>query len=149
MKKRNLKEGDIVALCSNNHMNSCVPFIAATFLGCVPVSFDIELNVEDKKQLLSQIKPKILFVIEKCVDVMHKALSALDYQLEYVVYEDDTKYTPFSDFLQEVPGEEDAFKPVKCKNLKDTAVVVFSSGTTGLPKGICLSHYYFTVLKKS
>jgi len=37
--------------------------------------------------------------------------------------------------------EEDDFKPVPAKDLKDTVAILFSSGTSGLAKGICLNHY--------
>lgn len=49
-------------------------------------------------------------------------------------------HTKFSEFLRPSEEEED-FVPEPPASLKDTAVIFFSSGTTGFPKGILISHY--------
>lgn len=143
MKKRNIKEGDTVAICSYNQLDSCVPFIASMFLGCLPASFDPMFSFEDNKHLLSEISPKIMFISDESVDMMKRASTELNYELEFVEFSENTKHTSFVEFLVEVPEEEINFKPLPCKNLRDTCLIGFSSGTTSTPKGICLTHLGF------
>lgn len=59
---------------------------------------------------------------------------------EIVIFGDTDKYIPFSDFLVS-NGNEEAFEAIPVNDIHDTAVIFFSSGTTGLPKGILSPHY--------
>lgn len=140
MKKRGLKEGDIIVTCSYNHLDGCLPFIASTFIGCLPASLDPTFSSAENKHLLSQIKPKIIFVSDESVAMIEKTIDELNYDTEIVVFSDDTNFTPFTEFLTELHDEEVNFKPVPCKDLNDTCLIAFSSGSVNSPKGICLTH---------
>lgn len=120
-------------------MNSCVPFIASQFLACRIVSFDPTLSREDTKHLMKQLKPNIIFVSENAKQLFESVTEELNYETEIVIFGNDLKHTSFTEFLTEEDVED--FEPVEVKSLMDTAVIIFSSGTSGLPKGICLNHY--------
>jgi len=48
----------------------------------------------------------------------------------------------FDDFLNDVEVDMDEFSVVGCDDSRqEEAVIVCSSGTTGLPKGVSISHY--------
>lgn len=144
LKKRGIKNGDIVTGCSNNHLNACVPVLASFFMGALPCSLDPNLSVFEINQLISQVKPKILFTIPTCLEVIEHAVKEANLDTEIVVFGDVSGYTSFDEFVQPQEGEEE-FKPVVVDDPKETCVIYFSSGTSGFPKGICLNHYYFYV----
>lgn len=52
----------------------------------------------------------------------------------------DCEENCFEEFMSE-SDEENDFVPEKVQNVLDTACILFSSGTTGLAKGICLNHF--------
>lgn len=145
MRSRGINHESVICINSYNHLDSGIPFIAAQFLGAKTCSLDPSLSEQLTLHLVKQMNPDIFFVVSECVETLEKVLKELGWNRTIVVYGPSEKRNPFEEFLQ--PKEdEDSFVPYQTENLRETAVVMFSSGTTGLPKGICLSH--LTLLKK-
>lgn len=139
MRDRGITTDDIIGICSYNHLNSTVPFIAAQLIGCKVCNSDPSLSLRDTTHLMKLIQPKLMFVSPDAEDMMTKALQDANCWTEIVVFGSSIKHCQFSDFL--VPQEEESsFTPFEVDSPNKTAVIMFSSGTTGLPKGICLSH---------
>lgn len=130
----------MISICSNNQNNTCVPFIASQFLGCKVSPFSPDLPKEDIKHVMNLVKPAIVFTSNDAIETISNVKEELNLQTEIVLFGNDDKHTSFSKFL-EFTQEANEFKPVEIKSLTNTAVIMFSSGTTGLPKGICLNHY--------
>lgn len=86
------------------------------------------------------VSPRFVFCTPESVKMMENAIAENGLTSEIIVFGNTTKYTSFSEFVQET-GTEDQFEPVIVDDLFETAVIFFSSGTTGLPKGICTTHY--------
>lgn len=137
--KERVNSNDVVCLCSYNHLDSCVPFVACAFLGVKVASLDPSQSVNDVSHLLTIVKPKLTFVVPEAVGLVSSAVQKDGLETELVVFGETTEYIPFRVFLEEKEGE-DEFRPVKACS-EDTVAIFFSSGTTGYPKGICISHY--------
>lgn len=71
---------------------------------------------------------------------MENVLEDTNNYVEIVVFGSSFQNTPFADFLTPCDGENE-FEPYETENIRETGVIFFSSGTTGMPKGICTSHY--------
>lgn len=145
MRSKGLARDDVTTICGVSTMNICVPYISTLFLSATVSTLDPTLNVQDTVHLLKQVQPKIIFVGPEALETIEKAVGEANLTTEIVVFGETTKHTPFADFLQPQP-EEDEFKPVPVRDVMDTASIMFSSGTSGLPKGICLSHRSFLVM---
>ncbi|XP_018564721.1 4-coumarate--CoA ligase 1 [Anoplophora glabripennis] len=150
LKEKGITKDDIVSSCSHNHKNSIIPFIASLFLGIKTAHFDPNLSHLETIHLLKLIKPRIIFVDLESLPLMEKCLKESQVNTELVVFGESEKYSNFNGYL-EPSVEEDKFRPVAADNVMETAIILFSSGTTDLPKGICISHYGILgqILKKS
>lgn len=87
----------------------------------------------------------MFFVSENASKLIGDALKLAKLEAEVVVFGETEKFSKFSEFVVEKKGERD-FKPEENVDEMDTAIIFFSSGTTGLPKGICLTHFAILVL---
>lgn len=140
MSRRGIDSNDIIGICSSNHLNTCVPFVAATFLGAKVTPLASKLPMPDMIHLLKSTKPKIVFVDVPFLKVIIDAAEQASVATEIVSFGPTDIETSFSVFLSPKEDEK-TFKPYEVESSKETALIYFSSGTTGLPKGICLSHH--------
>lgn len=138
LQKRNLTSNDVIASCSYNTLESDLPFFAAAYIGVPIASFDPSLTPEEITHMLRQVTPKLIFCGIESVELMEDALRISGVESEIVVFENVGGNSHFSEFLISC-GSEEGFEAVPV-DVGDTAVIFFSSGTTGLPKGICNTH---------
>ena len=161
-----LKSGDVVTVCMPNLPQTLDCFYALNRIGVVanmvhPLSARSEisfyLNVSKSKAILT-----VDMFYEKVVDALddvNQPVTVLTARIQdelnpflkaAYVFKEGKKYIRFpnrendllwSDFLkrgrEDVPIPESAFDPGK------TSVILYSGGTTGTPKGICLSDLNF------
>ncbi|KAF2893947.1 hypothetical protein ILUMI_12221 [Ignelater luminosus] len=139
MRSKGITREDIITVCSHNHFDTNVPIIASLFIGVKTASIDPTLCLSDSKHLLKQIKPKMIFVSQNGIKLIEDVIQEIGIDPEIIVFGESAKYIEFSEFLAESP-EEECFVPVEIKDLKETASIFFSSGTTGLAKGVCIKH---------
>lgn len=128
-----VKKGDRVAVSGKNSPEWGTVYLAVLFAGGIIVPIDYALHESEMENLLNAAKPVFFFVDEEKFDyfVAHPCGSQVyslspKYQDTYV-YSLETSKLP-----QIVPVAED-----------DTAAILFTSGTTGNPKGVMLSHKNF------
>lgn len=139
MQSRGIGRKDIICLCSHNNLEIALPFIASQFLGALVCSLDPTLTTSDCKHLLNLVNPKFIFCDKACEEQMETALKDTNLKSEIVVIGSTEKYMQFEELLTPT-GTEDSFEVAKV-DIFDSAVIFFSSGTTGLPKGVCTHHY--------
>jgi 4-coumarate--CoA ligase len=100
------------------------------------------LLLETTLYYLQMTTPKIIFCCEKSVHAILSAIKEKNYSCMVVVFGKHVGTTSFSDILKNSnDGEVANFCYAKLDDIKQTACIMHSSGTTGMPKGIELSNY--------
>ncbi len=147
LKTLGIKKGDRVAILGPNSPEWAKAYLATCFAGGVNVPIDSLLSDNEKGQLIARGNVKIAFVASRFLDVV------LDLPKGFPA---PSKIICLDYFASSLPEGVMSFsqlielgKKVKTNKLpkvepNDVAAIIFTSGTTGVPKGVVLSHWNIT-----
>jgi long-chain acyl-CoA synthetase len=146
LKDLGLLPGDRVAIMSNTRHEWAMTDIANLGMGAITVPIYQSNTAEDTKVILNNSGAKFLFCENDVLLEKWKTISTECPSVEHVICFEDTQNSLSLKKLKEV-GEKiqkkdpDFFK-TSCQNInpEDVATIVYTSGTTGVPKGAILTH---------
>ena len=148
-----IESGESVAIQSENRPEWFFADIGAQSIGAVSVGLYPTNPAAEVEYLLSHSESKIIFAEDQ--EQVDKALDVIDSlpQLEKIVYfenkgmysYDHPKLMTFGEFLDIGKSEYEAFPEFVENEIKkldddDVAIMVYTSGTTGPPKGSMITH---------
>ncbi len=123
LRARGLGRGERVAIVAPNMPAFYEVFYGAMRAGCVPMQLNRKIGLEALHTLLEESRPEVVFADTELAARLETEAS--------VIVLNAPSYDEFLDW-----GPFDSVWP----NPDDVAFIPYSSGTTGLPKGILLTH---------
>ncbi len=158
-----VKPGDKVAIWATNIPQWFITFWATTKIGAILVTVNTAYKIHEIEYLLRQSDTHTLVTIESCLDSNYaESIAALCPELETAVPGQPLhcKKLPFlrnvitvgykqkgcltwdeaMNFSSNVPVEE-VYRRAANVDCHDVANMQYTSGTTGFPKGVMLTHY--------
>lgn len=129
-----IKKGDHVALMLKN----CPEFIWIWFgiakLGAVMVPINVHIKGSGLEYILQHSNSKLLISNEEFLDTIRAAFTSSNHHINTV---------ELASFMSVAVQEEQVLQKDNSIQLDDPLAILYTSGTTGLPKGVVLSHYSY------
>ncbi len=129
LSERGIGKGDRIALLSENRPEWIMSYLAVASLGAAIVPLDAQLTSKEAAILLASSGSKAVFVSAATMQKLPTGVSLM-------VISFDDGAMPFSSLLKAYP---DAALP-PAPSAGDLAALLYTSGTTGDPKGVMLAH---------
>ncbi len=122
-----VRKGDKIAVSGKNSPEWAIAYLGVIYAGAIVVPLDYSLKDQEMEHLIEFGGVSRLFIDKERIDRINCSLEA-KYSLE------PTDAYPF---VLDMNGEE---KEGEKADVKDIAAILFTSGTTGTPKGVMLTH---------
>ncbi|KAG6465865.1 hypothetical protein O3G_MSEX015450 [Manduca sexta] len=144
-----VKKGDVISICSEKRFEVMATMLGITCAGATYSPTDPTYGPTPLLHRLKISKPKVMFCSAHGYDD-HKATFEKAGSIEtYILYDTERRdgTISFNQFLTKTATYEEFF-PTPVDGWVDRHSIIFSSGTTGLPKGVPMTHANVLIFSK-
>ncbi|XP_065167084.1 uncharacterized protein [Atheta coriaria] len=130
MRRQGLTQNDVILMCCENVMEYFVPVIAAMYSCIIVANANPAYSERELQHAINLSKPKLIFCSKANYAKFHRIRNYIRVIILDDVYE----------LVKSINIDPLRFIPKHCNVYDQTAVILFSSGTSGLFKAVMLTH---------
>ena len=137
---RGFRKGDVVGVMSPNYPEYAVAFYGAARAGMVVANISIRATAIDVAQILRRTEAKAIVVEASVLPVTREALGSLASPPDLIPFGGDMAALHGLKTLDQFLRDTEAAEPKVALEENDPLGLTFTGGTTGMPKGVLVSH---------
>mgnify|MGYP001365075293 CR=1 FL=1 len=130
---KGVKKGDKVAVTGKNSPEWAIAYLGIAYSGAIIVPLDYALHDDEMEKLMAFAGVSYLFIDKERIDAIDKD-GKVGLKGKFSLEKEDSNHLFVLDCIDKTPY------PREKAGETDTAAILFTSGTTGTPKGVMLSH---------
>ncbi|XP_065902859.1 probable 4-coumarate--CoA ligase 3 isoform X2 [Dysidea avara] len=140
-----MQKGDVLALVSPNSVEFCTTFFSTLAMGGIMSTCNPNYTSEELAYQFKNSNSKYVATIPSLLPTIQEAASKAGCVEKMIVLGDDGGVGEGKNMIsyQSLVNDSGSRFPIDIKldPKKDTAIIPYSSGTTGKPKGVVMNHY--------
>ena len=140
LEKLGVKAGDRVAVLSSNRAEVLFVLIGATKIGAIFMPLNFKLAVPELAAIVADGTPRVLFYSSEFAEVastLERSHTSFERFVAFDGAPADSSYISYEGAVQQYSPERTTPIPV---DMEAPQMLLYTSGTTGRPKGVIISH---------
>jgi acyl-CoA synthetase (AMP-forming)/AMP-acid ligase II len=135
-----VKKGDRIGMLSVNCNQHVEAYFATAKLGGIFVPLNYRSKAEELEYMINRAEIKTLFVGNRYLDLVRSIRAQLP-KVEHIISIEGNEKSDYEELIAQQPTDEIMTEITD----DDTTILLFTSGTTGRPKAVPLTHSAFVV----
>jgi long-subunit acyl-CoA synthetase (AMP-forming) len=138
-----IRPGDVISIVSENRFEFTYVLFGSLLLNCTFAPINLTYSEREMAHAFNLSKPKVIFMSPFASEKVVRVANSLNFLQALVLIDEENSFgsdvTLFNDFVYSPAARSFVFNPKAVKKTETVSVVLCSSGTTGLAKGVQLS----------